>query len=139
MDAKAIWQGKMAFTGTANSGYTIPLDATSKVGGDDGGFLPIELLAVGMAGCTGMDIISILQKKRQDVTGFEVRVHVDRADDYPRVFTHVNVEYEFTGRNLDRKALERAVNLSEEKYCSVTAMFRKTAEITSTIIVNEAE
>lgn len=139
IEAKAVWQGKMAFIGSASTEYTIPLDASAKVGGEGKGLLPIELLAIGLAGCTGMDVISILQKKRVHLTGFEVRVHVERANEHPRVFTHIHVEYEFTGHHLDRKAIEQAVSLSEGKYCSVSAMFRKTAEIVSTIVVRDAE
>jgi putative redox protein len=75
MEANVIWQQGLTFTGTADTGFQVPLGAASAVGGDDDGFKPMELLAVGLAGCTAMDVISILQKKRQHVTGFEVRVH----------------------------------------------------------------
>ena len=82
MDAKVTWKGNLSFTGTADSGYTIPLGTDPSVGGDEDGFRPLELMAVSLAGCTGMDVISILRKKKQAVTGFEVRVHADKADDF---------------------------------------------------------
>jgi putative redox protein len=138
MDAKVTWHGGMSFTGTASSGFEINLGADPSVGGNNDGFRPIELFAVGLVGCTAMDVISILRKKRQEVTAFEVRTHIDRAADHPKVFTNITIDYIFTGRDLDRKAIERAVELSEDKYCSAQAMLRETAEITSNITINEA-
>jgi putative redox protein len=95
------------------------------VGGDDDGPRPMELLAIGFAGCTAMDVISILQKKKQEVTAFEVRVHADRAEEHPRVFTRIVMEYVVSGNKVDRTAVERAVQLSSEKYCPAQAMFKK--------------
>jgi putative redox protein len=92
MEAKVTWHQGLSFTGTADTGYLVPLGANPRVGGDDDGFRPMELIATGLAGCTGMDTISILQKKRQDVTDFEVKVHTERADEHPRVFTHIKIE-----------------------------------------------
>jgi putative redox protein len=134
MDAKVSWQGSgLAFEGTATRGYKLALG-----NGDDPGFSPLELLLVGLGGCTGMDVISILQKKRQDVTGFEIQLHADRAEDHPRVFTDVVVEYIFSGNGLDPAAVERAVDLSVNKYCSAQAMLSKAANITHKITIKEA-
>jgi putative redox protein len=130
----------MAFEGSAASGFTLPLDSNPEAGGENSGFRPMELLLVGLAGCTAMDVISILQKKRQDVTAFEVRVlEAERAADHPRVYTKITLEYVVTGRGIDRVAVERAVTLSEEKYCSAQAMLGEVAEITHQITVLEAE
>jgi putative redox protein len=138
MEATAKWNGKMSFTGTAGSGFTLPFDTSKESGGDDQGFRPIELLLVGLAGCTAMDVISILEKKRQDVTSFEVKVHGDRATDHPKIFTHIVVEYIVSGKALDPAAVERAVELSETKYCSASAMLRKAAVIEHKItLINE--
>jgi putative redox protein len=137
MDAKAIWNGKMSFEGSVPSGLRLPMDTSIEGGGENNGFRPMELLLVGMAGCTAMDVISILQKKRQDVTGFEVRLHGDRTTEHPKVFTDINVEYIVTGINLDQVAVERAVELSEEKYCSAQAMLNKVARITHKITLIE--
>ena len=129
MDAKVIWKGRMTFTGEAESGYTIPLGTDPAVGGDNDGLRPLELLAIGLAGCTAMDVISILQKKRQDVTDFEVKVHAERAAEHPKVFTHIMVEYLITGREVEPAAVERAIELSETKYCPAQAMLAKACTI----------
>jgi putative redox protein len=140
VQAQVSWQGRMTFTGTAGSGFTVPLGADPSVGGDNDGFRPLELMVVGLAGCTAMDVISILQKKRQDVTAYEVHARVlERASDHPKVFTHIQVEYVFTGRGLDAQAIERAIQLSEETYCSAQAMLRHTARIESRYTIHEAE
>ena len=125
MDAKVSWQGKLTFTGTAASGFTVPLGTEVSLGGDDNGFRPMELLLVGLAGCTAMDVIAILSKKRQDVTDFEVQVHARRAEEHPRVFTEATIEYQVTGRGVDEAALVRAIELSATRYCSAQAMFSK--------------
>jgi putative redox protein len=128
MDANAVWRKGLAFTGKAEtSGFTLPLG--SEADGADGGFRPTELLLLGVAGCTGMDVVSILQRKRQQVTGFEVKVHGDRADEHPKTFTRIVVEYVIRGKDIDPAAVKRAVELSETKYCACMAMLRKAAEI----------
>lgn len=138
MDAKVVWDRDLKFDGSADSGFTLPLDGTTDAGGEGQGFRPMELLAVGLAGCTAMDVISILKKKQQQVTGFEVRVHAERAQDHPRVFTRMELEYIVKGKNIDPAAVSRSVELSETKYCSAQAMLRETAEITNKItILNE--
>jgi len=125
MEAKVIWKQRMSFEGTADSGFSVPLGTVPQVGGDDDGFRPLELIAIGLAGCTAMDVISILQKKRQKVSEFEVRVHADRADEHPKIFTNIQIHYKIKGENLSKEAVERAVQLSEEKYCPAQAMLKK--------------
>ncbi len=125
MDANVKWHGKLTFTGTADSGFEIPLDASSSVGGDSDGFRPLELMAISLAGCTAMDVISILRKKRQDVTGFEVKVHTNRADEHPKVFTEAVLEYNIVGRGVDVKAVERSIELSTTRYCPANHMLAK--------------
>ena len=124
MEASVIWDKRMSFQGTADSGNIVPLGTVPEVGDYDDGFHPLELLAIGLAGCTAMDVISILTKKRQDVTDFEVRVHAERADEHPKVFTHITIEYLVAGNDISREAVERAVELSMEKYCPAQAMFK---------------
>lgn len=138
MDAKVTWQGNMQFEGTATSGFTLPLDAYAAVGGSEAGFRPLELMAVSLAGCTAMDVISILRKKRQEVTGFEVRVHAEQAKTHPHVFTHLKVEYILTGHNIDPDAVERAIELSAEKYCPAQAMLKQIAPMDLTFTINPA-
>lgn len=125
MEAKVVWNKRLTFTGTADSGFEIPLDAQDASGGDSNGFIPMELIAIGLAGCTGMDVISILQKKRQTVTSFEVQVHAERADEHPRLFTRALIEYFVTGRAVDEAAVIRAIELSSTRYCPAQAMFHQ--------------
>jgi len=125
MDAKVTWRGRMSFVGTSDSGFSVPLGTVPQVGGDNDGFRPLELTAVSLAGCTAMDVISILQKKKQKVSEFEVQVHADRADEHPKVFTKIQIHYKIKGEDISQEAVERAVQLSEEKYCPVQAMLKK--------------
>jgi len=138
MDARIIWKGRMSFIGEADSGFKIPLGTTPDVGGDNDGSRPMELLAIGLGGCTAMDVISILQKKRQDVTAFEVQVHAERADEHPRVFTQIGLEYIVTGNLLEREAVERAVQLSAEKYCPAQAMLNQILPIQIKITIHQS-
>ena len=125
MRAKVIWNQGMRFTGSADSGFELPLDADPGAGGVDGGFRPLELLAVGLAGCTAMDIIAILRKKRQEVTAFDVQVLAPQQQDYPHVFTSAQILYRVTGRAVDEIALLRAIELSTLHYCPAQAMLSK--------------
>ncbi len=138
MESKVVWKGGMAFIGSAGSGYLIPLDAHKAAGGKELGFQPLQLIAIGLVGCTGMDVISILKKKRQEVTDFEVSAEIERAAEHPKVFTNILITYKLTGVNLDRDAVERAVELSETRYCPAQAMLEKAAKISHKIIVREA-
>jgi len=137
-DAKVVWKEGLAFEGIGGSGFTVSLDTLAEEGGGTG-FSPMELLLVSLAGCTAMDVISILKKKRQDVTGFEVRAHGLRADDHPKIYTDITLEYVVRGHGVDPKAIERAIELSETKYCSVAGMLKRVASITTTYRVEEAE
>jgi len=125
MQAKVNWREGMSFIGTADSGFQIQLDAKKEVGGEGKGFIPMELMAVSLAGCTAMDVISILRKKRQDVTDFEVRVNASRADEHPKVFTRATIDYLVTGHNVDEDAVVRAIQLTAERYCPAQAMLGK--------------
>jgi len=136
MDASVIWKSGMSFTGTAfTSNFSVPLGASPKVGGANDGFRPLELVLVGLAGCTAMDVVSILEKKRQQVSAFEVKVHGDQAEEHPRRLTRFLVEYVVTGKEIDREAVARAVELSQTKYCSVTATLRNAGPIETKITV----
>ena len=123
MNAKVTWQKRLTFTGKADTGFTVPLGAGENVGGDSDGFRPMELIAIGLAGCTAMDVVSILQKKRQEVTAFEVRVTADRADKHPKVFTGALIEYFVTGHGVQEAAVVRSIELSATRYCPAQAMF----------------
>ncbi len=122
MDAKVIWKQNLSFTGSATSGFEVPLDAD---GGTDGGFRPLELLAVGLAGCTAMDVLSIIRKKRQDVTAFDVQVRAPQQSEYPHVFTSAEILYRVHGHAVDEAAVLRAIELSALHYCPAQAMLSK--------------
>jgi putative redox protein len=125
VDARVTWKGKLSFTGTSDSGFQVPLGAEKGVGGDEDGFRPMELIATGLAGCTAMDVVSILAKKRQQMTAFDVQVHADRAENHPKVFTHAVIDYIVVGRNLDESAVVRAIELSATRYCPAQAMLEQ--------------
>jgi putative redox protein len=129
MNVNVTWNKKLSFMGNGETGLSVPLDSSPAVGGENNGFEPMELIAIGLAGCTAMDTISILQKKRQEVTSFEVQVHADRATDFPKVFTHITIEYIFDGYQIDPVAVERSIELSVTKYCPAQAMLSKACQI----------
>jgi putative redox protein len=121
--AKAIWVDAVRFTGIADSGHEIVVDGESKAGNS-----PMELVLIGLCGCTGYDVASILRKKREPFTSLEVRAEAQRSANPPSVYTEIKLIYR-VGGNASHKAVEDAVRLSEEKYCSVSAMLQKTAKI----------
>jgi putative redox protein len=125
MNAKVIWNEGMRFTGSANSGFNVTLDADPGVGGADGGFRPLELLAISLASCTAMDVISILRKKKQDVTAFDVQVQAEQQAEHPHVFTTAKILYIVSGHNVDETAVRRAIELSALKYCPAQAMLSR--------------
>jgi len=123
-EAKATWIEEQRFEGVASSGHTILVDGDKKTANS-----PMELVLIGLCGCTGYDVASILRKKREPFTALEVRAEAERAADSPTVYTEIRLTYRLKG-NVSHKAVEDAVRLSEEKYCSVAAMLSKTARIT---------
>lgn len=124
MEAKVIWKGGLKLDGMADTGFHVPISAAVAVGGDGQGFKPMELIATGLAACTALDVISILQKMHQDVTDYEVQVHTRRSPEHPKVFIHAVIEYFITGRGIDEEAVVRSIELSAIRYCPAQAMFR---------------
>jgi putative redox protein len=124
MHAKATWKEKRVFNAVADSGHAIVADGDKAKGNS-----PVELVLIGLCGCTGYDVVSILEKKREPFTSLEVRAEAERAKEPPSVFTKIKLIYRIGG-NISHKAAEDAVRLSKEKYCSVSAMLEKTAKIT---------
>ncbi|MHC1784625.1 MAG: OsmC family protein [Anaerolineaceae bacterium] len=139
MEARVTWKGRMTFEGTSDSGFTVPLGTFPEVGGDNDGFRPMELFAIGLGGCTGMDVISIMAKKRMDVKTFEVKVNAKRSEEHPKVFSDIEIEYVVSGHDLNREWVERAVELSETKYCPAQAMLVKVVPIHHKIIIIETD
>ncbi|MGC9348286.1 MAG: OsmC family protein [Anaerolineae bacterium] len=139
MKAQVTWAGPgLRMIGEAENGPAIVVDSAGGTYGTHSGLTPMELVLVGLAGCTAMDVASIMAKKRQPLSNLQVKVSAERADNHPKVFTKIEVEYIAYGDGIDEAALERAVELSEDKYCSAHAMIKKTAEITSTCRIVEA-
>jgi len=129
MEANVIWKQRMSFEGTAESGFKVPLGTSPSVGGDEDGFRPLELIAIGIAGCTSMDVVSILKKKHQELDSFEVKISAELATEHPKVFTSLRIEYFLSGTDISQEAVERAVQLSAEKYCPAQAMFQEIVPI----------
>ncbi len=119
----------LQFVGEASSGHAIVMDGDPEFGGSDTGIRPSELLLVGIAGCSGMDVISILRKKKQEVTGFEIRVDGNKADSHPKKFTDITLNFIIKGKNISEEAVKRAIGLSMDKYCSVKATLEGVAKI----------
>jgi putative redox protein len=136
---RVVLRDDLVFTGYSDNGHSITLDASVANGGHDAGIPPAELLLTALGGCTGMDVISILRKKRQDVTAFEVRVEGTRAKQNPKIFTDITVHFIVTGHHVDPAAVERAIQLSRETYCSVGAMLQHAATIQYSHEIIEAQ
>lgn len=138
VEAKVTLVGDMQFKGTATSGHTLQMDADDTSGGRNAGFRPMELLLVGFGGCSGMDVISILRKKRQSISGLEINIKGEKTDSYPKIYKKVHIEYIVQGKGVEEQAVERAITLSLEKYCSVGATLAKAGTIShSCRIINE--
>ncbi len=130
------WLEKMAFKTIVN-GHELILDASEEGGGQDRGPRPKILMMVALAGCTGMDVVSILKKMRVEVEAFNVRVEGELTDEHPKHYTSMKVIYEFKGKDLPMDKLEKAVNMSEEKYCGVNAVYKKAMDVSTEIRIIE--
>ena len=130
--------GKIAFEGEADSGHRMIMDGSPDNGGENLGTRPMEMVLLGLGGCSGIDVSLILEKSRQQVTDCRIELEGARADDIPAVFTDIHLRYIVSGENLDEKKVARAVSLSMEKYCSVTRMLAPTVNITHSFEIVEA-
>jgi putative redox protein len=132
MKAQVTWTGPgLRMVGETSDGPAIVVDSAGSTFGTHSGLTPMELVLVGLAGCTAMDVISIMAKKRQPMTNLQIKVEAERADTHPKVFTKIHLEYIAYGDGVDEQALKRAIELSEETYCSVQGMLKQSSEITS--------
>ena len=132
---KVKWVDGMRFGASDRTGHSIVMDASKQGGGEGLGFSPLQLLLAALGGCTGIDIVDILRKQRQLVEGLEIVVSGERAQDYPRFYGKIHVEYRVKGKDIREKAIKRAIQLSEDKYCSVGAMLRAKAEVKSSYTI----
>ena len=129
MKARVKWLDHMSFVGESGSGHSVVMDGSPDHGGRNLGIRPMEMVLIGMGGCTAFDVALMLQKSRQNVTDIEVELDSERAEEVPTVFTHIKVHFIISGVDLSEKQVARAVALSAEKYCSASKMLEKTAEI----------
>ena len=139
MSVHATLETGMRFDVETGSGHHVILDAAEHNGGQDTGPRPMEMLLVALASCAGMDIITILRKKRQEITAYELRVQGMRAEVHPKVFLDITVEHFFTGHNIRPEAVKRAIELTEDRYCGASAMLSKTATINHTFHIIEED
>jgi putative redox protein len=138
LKARIKWLDGRAFVGESGSGHAVVMDGAPESGGRNIGVRPMEMLLLGLGGCTAFDVVMILEKSREKITSCEVELEAERASEDPKVFTHVKLIYKLKGKNLKPAAVERAINLSAEKYCSASIMFGKTAKIEHEWTVEEA-
>jgi putative redox protein len=129
----------MRFVGMADTEHEVIMDSDPSVGGDDTGPRPMELILIGLCGCTAMDVISILRKKRQAVSKLEVKAHAGRTNTHPKVFTDIELEYIVTGKNINPKAVERSIALSADPYCPAQAMLSQVTNITTSYVILEED
>ena len=130
MNISVKWIDGMLMVGKSDSGHAIVMDGPPEIGGENLGIRPMEMLLLGMAGCTMIDVVSTLKKMREDVVDCQTHVSADRAEEYPKVFTNIHVHFVLRGKKLDPSKIDKATKLSAEKYCSASIMIGKTAIIT---------
>ena len=129
METKVSWKGKLTFQGQTDAGHQVLMDVKPDAGGEGKGPSPMEMVLMALAGCTAMDIVVIMRKKRVDLQGLNIKVDGERASEHPKYFTRIGVEYNFEGKDIREEDIKQAVELSRDKYCSVSAMLKEKAEI----------
>jgi len=137
MNAIVKQVGGCSFIGKADSNHWVPIDTKTDASGSDAATHPMELILLGLGGCIGCDIISILQKKKVPLKDFEVHIEAERAEEHPRVFTKIHLEFLFIGKDLNPVPLERAIDLSYQKYCPASAMLKKSVSISTSYKIIE--
>ena len=130
MNISVNWVDGMLMVGKSNSGHSITMDGPSEIGGENLGVRPMEMLLLGVAGCTMIDVVTTLTKLREELMHLKTKVNAERANDHPKVFTEIHIQFELKGKDLDSKKVKKAISLSAEKYCSASIMLGKTATIT---------
>jgi putative redox protein len=138
-EIKIRWTGDVQFVGSDQKGHSVVMDGPLEKGGGGTGFRPSELLPVALGGCSAFDVVRILQKKRQDVRRFETTVTWEQEQDFPQYFKKLHLSYRIVGKGIKKEAVERGIELSEEKYCAVGVSLKPKAEITSSYVIEEVE
>jgi putative redox protein len=137
--AETKWLGKMKFATMPPSGHEIVMDASPRVGGEDTAPRPMELYLAGLAGCTGIDVVSILNKMRQELTAYRIEAEVEEAPEHPRKFVKVTLRHILEGRNLEEAMVKKAIDLSTDKYCSAQATLKDHVDVETTFEIVPAE
>jgi|TARA_B110001454_G_C12661951_1_gene409876 putative redox protein len=130
MNLSVNWVDGMLMVGKSHSGHSITMDGPTDIGGENLGVRPMEMLLLGVAGCTMIDVVTTLKKMRQNLIHCETKISAERADEHPKVFTDIHIHFIVQGKDLDSKKVDKAITLSAEKYCSASIMLGKTANIT---------
>jgi putative redox protein len=130
MNISVNWVDGLLMVGKSDSGHTITMDGPPESGGENLGVRPMEMLLLGVAGCTMIDVVTTLKKMRQDLSHLETKINAERATDHPKVFTDIHIQFILKGQNLDEKKVDKAITLSAEKYCSASIMLGEMATIT---------
>ncbi|MDB4822179.1 OsmC family protein [Candidatus Pseudothioglobus singularis] len=130
MNISVNWVDGLLMVGKSDSGHTITMDGPPESGGENLGVRPMEMLLLGVAGCTMIDVVTTLKKMRQDLSYLETKINAERATDHPKVFTNIHIQFILKGQNLDEKKVDKAITFSAEKYCSASIMLGETATIT---------
>ena len=137
MNLSVNWVDGMLMVGKSHSGHSITMDGPIEIGGENLGVRPMEMLLLGVAGCTMIDVVTILKKMRQELSHCETKISAVRANEHPKVFTDIHIHFVVQGKDLDLKKVDKAIKLSAEKYCSASIMLGKTAKITHDFEVTE--
>ena len=137
MNLSVNWVDGMLMVGKSHSGHSITMDGPIEIGGENLGIRPMEMLLLGVAGCTMIDVVTTLKKMRQDLSHCETKISAERANEHPKVFTDIHIHFIVKGKDLDSKKVNKAIKLSAEKYCSASIMLGKTAKITHDFEVTE--
>ena len=137
MKTKIKWMQDVSFKGSSDSGHEVVLDGPEELGGKGLGMRPMEMMLIGMGGCTSFDVVTILKRSRQQITGCIAEIEATRADEIPKVFTSIHIHFLIRGIDLQEKAVERAVELSANKYCSASIMLGKSVKITHDFVISE--
>ena len=137
MKTKIKWMQDVSFNGSSESGHEVVLDGPEELGGKGLGMRPMEMMLIGMGGCTSFDVVTILKRSRQQITGCIAEIEATRADEIPKVFTSIHIHFLIRGIDLQEKAVERAVELSANKYCSASIMLGKSVKITHDFVISE--
>ena len=138
MNTRVKWLDNMSFVGESASGHSVVMDGPPEAGGRNLGIRPMEMLLLGLGGCSSFDIVSMLKKGKQNIVDCEVEISAERADSEPKVFTKIHLHFIISGYDLSEKRVARAIELSAEKYCSASIMLGKTAEMTHDYVIKQA-